>query len=233
MLSAALAAAGETDARALEWLHKAQEKAGGVAKLESLRGVTLKRHMHNAAAGMNAEQTVRYIVPAAMRQESALPFGAVTVYVDANGGWMQGPQGAMDLQGPQLEQAKGELFRLREALLLADRLEDREVRFVREAEDEGRQAAVLEVSAKEGGETAEVWIDKDSGDFYKLAYKGVVLAGTPPRVEERYSDFRQTDGLRLPHKASIYQNGVLATDVTTIETALDAELTADALATKP
>jgi hypothetical protein len=125
------------------------------------------------------------------------------------------------------------LFRLREALLLADRLDDRTVRFLREAEDEGRKAAVLQVEAKAGGESAEIWIDEDSRDFYKLVYQGVVLAGQPPRVEERYSDFRQAGGLRIPHKTSIHQNGALLTDVTTVETAVNSGLKKEELAARP
>jgi hypothetical protein len=232
LMSAVLATA-ETDARALEWLHKAQEKAGGVEKLEAVRDVKLVRHMRNAAAGMNAEQTLLYMPPGAMRQESALPFGVMTVYVDGAGGWMKGPQGLMNLPAPQLKQAKGELFRLREALLLADRLGDRAVRFLRAAEDEGRKAAVLQVEAKQGGESAEVWIDQDSGDFYKVAYLGVVLAGQPPRVEERYSDFRVVNGLRIPHKTAIYQNGALLTDVATVEAVVNSGLKKDDLAARP
>lgn len=232
LLCATLAGA-ETDERALEWLHKAQAQAGGAEKLQGVRDVMLKRHMRSIAAGMTAEQTVRYVVPAALRQESALPFGIVTVYVDAKGGWMKGPQGLMDLPAPQLRQARGELFRMREALLLADRLDDRAVRFLREAEDEGRQAVTLEVVAAEGEETAEMWIDKESGDFYKLAYRGVALAGEAPRVEERYSDFRQVDGVRIPHKATITQNGALLTDVTTIEAAVNTGAGLEQLAEKP
>ena len=64
---------------------------------------------------------------------------------------------------------------------------------------------MLEVAQAEGEETAEVWIDADSADFYKLVYQGVALAGTPPRVEERYSDFRVIDGVRIPHKTAIFQ----------------------------
>ena len=232
LLSAGLTAA-ETDERAREWLRKAQEQAGGVEKLEAVRDVSLKRHMRNSAAGMTAEQTLEYAVPGAMRQESALPFGVVTVFVNADGGWMSGPRGMTDLPGPQLRQAQGELFRLREALLLADRMEDREVRFVREAEDNGRKAAVREVAAKDGAETAEIWIDQDSADFYKLIYQGVALAGEPPRVEEIYSDFRDVEGVRIPHKTSISQNGTALTDITVVEATVNTGLTAENLAQTP
>ena len=232
LLCATLASA-ETDEKALEWLHKAQAQAGGAEKLAGVRDVLLKRHMRSIAAGMTAEQTVRYIVADALRQESALPFGLLTVFVDRKGGWMHGPQGLVDLPAPQLRQASGELFRLREGLLLADRLDDRGVRFLREAEDEGRKAAVLEVFSTDGEEKAEVWIDRESGDFYKLAYEGVALAGQPPRVEERYSDFRQVGGIRIPHKVAIHQNGPLLTDVTIVEAAVNTGADATQLAEKP
>lgn len=231
LLAAGIAAA-ETDEKALAWLHKAQERAGGAETLEAVRDILLERQLRSVAAGVTATQTVRYTPPTALRQESALPFGKLVVFVNADGGWMNGPQGLMDLPAPQLRQARGELFRLREALLLADRLGDREVRFLREAEEDGRQAVVLQIRAKQGDETAEIWIDKDSADFYKLAYQGIALAGKPPRVEERYSDFRQIQGIRIPHKTSIYQAGALATDVTIVEAALNTGATEQDLAAK-
>ena len=233
LLLAAATIAAETDERALEWLRKAQEQGGGVEALEAVQDVRIERQMRNRAVGMTATQVLHYIPGKALRQESALPFGQVIVFVNEDGGWMNGPQGQMDLPAPQHRQARGELFRLRETLLLADRLQDREVRFLREAEDDGRQAVVLEIAAKQGDETAEVWIDMDSADFYKLAYTGVALAGTPPRVEERYSDFRQVGDLRLPHRASIAQAGVVSTDVTIVEAAVNTGATAEELGTKP
>lgn len=233
MLLAAGWAAADTDERALEWLRKAQEQAGGVERLEAVQDVRLEREMRSIAAGMTAPQIVHYAPPGALRQESALPFGKMTIFVNAAGGWMNGPQGQLDMPPAQLKQARGELFRLREALLLANRLEDREVRFSREAADEGRTAAVLEIVAKDGGESAEVWIDRDSADLYKVAYQGVVLAGTPPRVEERYSDFRQVDGLRIPFKTTIFQNGTLLADASVVEAAVDTGATEQELAAKP
>jgi hypothetical protein len=232
LMSGALAA-GQSDERALEWLRKAQQRAGGAEMLESIHDVTLQRQMRGTAAGMDAQQTVRYIVADALRQESALPFGRMTVYVNAEGGWMDGPQGLMALPAPQLRQARGELFRGREALLLADRIEGRDVRFLREAEEDGRKAVVLEVAAADGGESAEVWIDEDSGEFYKLCYMGIALAGQPPRVEERYADFREVDGYRLPYKASISQGGALVTEMTTAEVAFNTGTTEEELAKKP
>ncbi|MCB9383777.1 MAG: hypothetical protein H6509_04115 [Bryobacterales bacterium] len=223
----------ETDPKALEWLYKAQEQAGGADAIAAIRDVRQKRQMRSLVAGVTAEQTLTYIVPKAFKQESALPFGKVIVFVDADGGWMNGPQGQLDLPPPQRKQADGELFRIREALLLADRLDDREVRFVREADDDGRPAVVLEVAAKQGGETAQVWIDKESGEFYKLAYAGIVLAGQPPLVEERFSDFRELDGVRLPYKTAIHQNGPLLTDVTVLELELNSGVTVEELARKP
>jgi hypothetical protein len=107
------------------------------------------------------------------------------------------------------------------------------VRFLREADDDGRQAAVLEVFSDESEEKAEIWIDRESGDFYKLVYEGVALAGQPPRVEERYSDFRQVDGIRIPHKVAIHQNGPLLTDVTILEAAVNTGADATQLAEKP
>ncbi len=232
VLAAGLASA-EPDEQALEWLRKAQQRAGGADVLAAVRDVRLERHMRNAAAGLTAEQTLVYVLPGALRQQSALPFGKVTVFVDAEGGWMHGPRGQAPLPPPQLRQVRGELFRLREALLLADRLDDREVRFVREADDGARQAAVLEVASKDGDERVEIWIDRETGELYKLVYAGVALAGTPPQVEERHRDFRVVEGVRIPHKITIRQGGAVVTDVAVVEVSVNSGVSEEELAAKP
>ena len=155
---------------------------------------------------MNAEQTVRVVLPDTMVQESQLPFGKLVAAVGAEGGWMRGPQGVMPMPPPQLAQAQGELFRLRESLLLSDRLPGRTVNFVEQAELDGTAAAVIEISA-DNGFSVRLWIDEQSGDLLKQRYQSSAITGAPSEVEQIFSDYRDVDGLRSPFKVTVLANG--------------------------
>jgi hypothetical protein len=127
------------------------------------------------------------------------------VYTDGKGGWLKAPQGQMPLPGPQLQQAKGEIFRLTETLLLSDRDPNRTVNFVKKDKVGDREAEVVEVSSKEGDQVS-VYIDAQSGRILKKRYQGTAMAGPAATVEEVYEDFRETGGLRAPFKTTVYQN---------------------------
>jgi predicted Zn-dependent peptidase len=186
-------------------LAKAQQAAGGADKLAAIKDIT-KSYSFKSKAGMNAEQTVRVVLPDTMVQESQLPFGKLVAAVGAEGGWMRGPQGMMPMPPPQLAQAQGELFRLRESLLLSDRLPGRTVNFVEQTELDGTAAAVIEISA-DNGFSVRLWIDEQSGDLLKQRYQSSAITGAPSEVEQIFSDYRDSDGLRSPFKVTVLANG--------------------------
>jgi predicted Zn-dependent peptidase len=188
-----------------EILAKAQQAAGGAGKLAAVKDIT-KSYTFKSKTGLNAEQTVRVVLPDTMVQESQLPFGKLVAAVSAEGGWMRGPQGMMPMPVPQLQQAQGELFRLRESLLLSDRAPGRTVNFVEQAEFNGKPASVIEISA-ENNPSVRLWIDDQSGEILKQSYQSSAITGAPSQVEQIFSDYREVDGLRAPFKVAVLANG--------------------------
>jgi zinc protease len=188
-----------------EILAKAQQAAGGADKLAAIKDIT-KSYTFKSKAGLNAEQTVRVVLPDTMVQESQLPFGKMVAAVGADGGWMRGPQGMMPMPPPQLAQAQGELFRLRESLLLSDRVPGRTVNFVEQADFNGSTAAVIEISG-DNSSSVRLWIDEQSGDILKQSYQSSAITGAPSEVEQVFSDYREVDGLRAPFKVTVLANG--------------------------
>ena len=74
------------DSRAVSILKHAQEAAGGVEALSAVRDQIISRGIHSVGGGMSGQQVVKIILPSALRQESALPFGMVTLsLVDGSG----------------------------------------------------------------------------------------------------------------------------------------------------
>ncbi|MBI1355850.1 MAG: hypothetical protein GC160_16035 [Acidobacteria bacterium] len=204
-----LLASAQTDERAAAWLAKAQAAAGGAERLAEIQDVELERRVSSAGIlqNLSGTQLVRYILPGTLRQQSQLDFGRLAVFLSGDKGWIDGPQGYMEMPPLQLRQAQGEVFRAREALLLSDRDESRTVRFLGETEQDGRAAGELEIASKSLNQSVRVWIDAESGDLFRIAYDGVVLQGQAPETVELFGDFRTLDGVRLPYRTSISQNG--------------------------
>ncbi len=188
-------------------LAKAQKAAGGADKLAALKDVTItaKSQLTGPMGSMSVDQKIRVVYPSTLRQENTLPFGKIEVYTDGKGGWLKAPQGQMPIPGPQLQQAQGEIFRLTETLLLSDRDPTRTVNFVKKERVGDREAEVIEIGSQEGGQVS-VYVDAQSGQVLKKRYQGMAMAGPASTVEEVYEDFRETGGLRVPFKTTVYQN---------------------------
>ena len=217
-----------TLAKGVKILLKAQEAAGGAEKLAAVKDLTRKGELVAMGGMMTAEQTTRIILPDVLRQEMQLPFGAMVIFAAGDSGWMKRPQGQAPLAGPPLKQAQEALFRARESLLLSDRDPERKVNFVESGEVDGKAAEVIEISARDGP-SVRLWVDAGSGDVLKLAYQGAAMTGAPAEVEEIFSDYREVDGIRVPFKTKILQNGKDFAELTLSEAAYNSGLEKEAL----
>jgi len=216
-------ASEETIARGKEVLQRAQEAAGGAEALAAVRDVTREAEMRGPMGAV--EQKTQVILPDILRQESQLPFGRIVVFVQGGEGWIQGPQGQRALPPAQLREARLQLLRVRERLLLSGRGPQRTVNFAGEGEAAGEPAEIVEVSGPEEF-SVKLWIGSESGDLLKTAYQGTAMTGAPAAIEEVYSDFREVEGVRTPFQATVYQNGEKFADVTVKRVAYNTGLTA-------
>jgi hypothetical protein len=200
------------DSRAVEVLQRAQQAAGGIESLSAVHDEIVTRRIRSVGGGISGQQTMKIILPNALRQESALPFGMVTLSLVDGHGQLRSPQGTITLGGPQLLQAQGELFRLRLRLLLADKYPSLTLTYLDAVDHDGRPADVLNVTDSESGQSVQMWIDHHSGEFFQSAYDSVALVGGQ-QLTEHYSDFRTVDGIQVPFAVGVYSNGVLLTDI--------------------
>ena len=161
---AAASIAWSADARALEVLSKAQQAAGGADKLAAIEDFIAERKIEAVGGGLSGRQVYKVVLPAAMRQESSLPFGTLVVSVVDGQGRMQSFQGVGPLPPAQLAQANDELFRLRESLLVADRDPDKTISFVAEEAVGDRAAQVIEVASAKTKRKVRLYIDAESGE---------------------------------------------------------------------
>jgi hypothetical protein len=211
-------------------LERAQKAIGGAERLAAVKDVVYAANsqLTGPMGNLAVKQTVKVILPGALREENELPFGKISVYTDGKTGWMQTPQGQAPIPGPQLQQARDELFRMNETLLLSDRDASRRVNFARKDKVGDRAADVIEIAG--GGTQVLVYIDAASGQMLKKEYLGQAMAGAPAKVEEFYDDFREVSGVRVPFKTIIHQNGNKFAETQITEFQYNTGLKADELA---
>jgi hypothetical protein len=178
--------------------------------------------MDPAAGGMKMKQQNRWVAPNTLRQEQELPIGKVIAYSDGKSGWLLVPQGLMPMPPPVLKQAQGEIFREWITLMLSDR-------------DASRTVAATDPNTVEistAGESVQVEFDPATGLPKRQMYKEGMGAQSAD-VKETYLDWRDVDGIKLPFKVQIEQNGKKAGEATVSEIKLNTGLSADELSKKP
>ena len=208
-----------SQARGRELLQRAQKAMGGADKLVAVKDSTQTAEIVMAGAGVKIKQHNRYLAPGSFRQDLDLPFGKVATYTDGKTGWMVTPQGSGPMNDSVLKQAQGEVFRNLVRLMAADRDPSNQVNAV--ADD------TVEVSSKDGA-SVRVQFDAISG----LPLREIYTEG-PVASEESFSDWRDADGLKVPFKIAIQQDGKKMADIAVLDYKFNTGVKVEELSQKP
>lgn len=209
-----------------ELLERAQQAVGGADKLAAVKDMleVAEFHIDPAAGGGNMERTDRWVAPSYFREDTKLPFGTIVVFTDGKSGWMAGPQGAGPIGPAQSKPARDKLLRLYFPMLLSDRLPDRTVNWTGDG--------TLEISEAEG-DIVRLFIDEKTGMPAKVAYTSPQMGGPGAAIEETFDSFEEVNGIKVPNRMTISQNGHKYADVTVRELKINAGLKPEDLNKKP
>ena len=84
-----------------------------------------------------------------------------------------------------------------------------------------------------GGQSVRVEFDEATGLPLRQIYQETGMGGAPSEVKETYSDWRDVNGVKLPFKVSIEQNGKNSGEAVVSEIKLNTGLSVDELSKKP
>jgi hypothetical protein len=226
-------AAGQQDtgsaseaSRGRDILRHAQEALGGAQKLASVRDFTqtIRVAMEALPGGVTVKQVNRYLAPAVYRQDEDMPFGKIISYTDGASGWRSTPRGSATMTPAVLKMSQDELFRSLFVLMAADRDPSVQVK--------ATAPRTVEI-AKEDGFSVRVEFDASTWLPLRKVYVAADPHGPPTEIEESYADWREVDGLKVPFKMTIRQNGKVLADETVEEFKFNVGLKADELSQKP
>ena len=217
-------AAGPPQPKGAQLLAKMAQVVGGDAKLAAVKDLTMKAELNldASAGGLKAQQTEFWVAPNHYREENVLPFGKVITYADGQNGWVSSPQGTQAIPDAERKQVSFEIFRMWFPLMASAADPNRKI------EDAGNGA--IRISDKNGNSVL-LTIDPASGLPLSENYSE---AGSPGEdVMETYSDWQETNGVKLPRKITITQNGKHFADVKVTSVAMNQGLTVEQLSKKP
>jgi zinc protease len=208
-------------AKGHELLERARQAMGGTEKLAAIKDRAQTSEV--TMQGIKIKGQSRFIAPAYIREEQEYPFGKVIAFTDGKSGWMQTPQGNMAMPAPLLKQAQGEIFRDLLHAILADRDPTIQVNAV--------SADTVEISSADG-HSVKLRFDSSTGlpasEFYHEAGPGGVA-----QMEDVFSDWRDTGGLKMPFKVATQQNGSAMRESVYTEFKFNTGLTVEDLSRKP
>jgi zinc protease len=205
-------------------LMAAQEAVGGAAKLAAVKDYVETAELDAVNPSIRVQQVLKWVGPSNWREENSYPGAKVALFTDGKTGWMAAGANSQVLGGPQAKQANGDLFRSYIGLLLSDRVEGRTVNAI--------DADAVEISDKNGN-VARLIFDPATHLPKTLSYDAVSVNGAPPVVQETYSDFRDVNGVKVPFKIAMTQNGQRYADVAVSEFKINTGLTAAELQKRP
>ena len=178
-------------------LARALGAMGGADKLTAIQDSSQLSHvvLHTPGGDLKIVQRSLFLAPSYIRQDQEMPDGRVIAFTDGTSGWQTTPEGVTPMPAEVLKQAQDELSRRLLHLVLA-----------------GRDASLVVEAAGNN----EVWIARPSGSSVRIGFDEAT--GLPAReyylppgesaeVVQRLSDWREVDGIKMPFRITILQDG--------------------------
>jgi predicted Zn-dependent peptidase len=227
------AAAGpEAGQKGLALMKALAEAAGGLPALAAVKDTTSRARITLSTPGgeMQGDAEVAVLYPDKVRVLFTLPAGEMVQVFDGSKGYLRmGPQPAMDLPAPMLDEMRRAVALHAGMGLVRDALEGRAT--VAALESKAVDGRTLErVSWTRDGLEVVLAIDPATHRIAVMTYRGMTPQG-PAESEVRLDDYKPAaGGLTIPMRVTTFQNGEKVAETTITDFQVNTGLAADAFA---
>jgi len=206
-----------------ELIALAVEGIGGAERLDALESYRTEldyRMQIPGGAGMQMRTTAIFVLPDRLRWEVNTPMGPMVQVVAPDAGFAVAPgQGVIPLPQSQREQLRATFRRIPMMLLRARDDQGFEAAAAGTGEVDG--ATVERVRVTVGDQVTTLGIDPETGRVSSLEYRGPNPMGVPGLHRTVFSDFREVDGLVVPHSTVSTFEGEPMAEGTTLSVTFD------------
>ena len=211
-------------AKAQEIVAMAIDAYGGLEKLQAVKNiVTEARASANTPMGPMEMGVKQYqVYPDKLRQDLKMPQGEMSVAFDGTSGFALTPMGPQPLPPEMTASMKDSIFREPIWLLASLAQDGSSIQYAGTEEVMGKPTAMVLVP-QPSGEILRVFISEETHYIVKMAFReteqGVVL-----NKETLLDDYRDVDGVKMPHHIQQNVDGELYTETRISSVTLNAEL---------
>jgi predicted Zn-dependent peptidase len=213
------AAGPEAAQKGMELMKAAADAIGGAAAIAAVKDSQSRGSVTINTPGGEMKGEVRALVvhPDKVRVVITLPVGEFVQAFDGSQAWMRmGPQPPMDLPAPMHDEMRRSVLLNGGIGVIREALEGRaQVAALEPREVDGRM--LHRVSWRKNGLEMVLGLDQETRRIVNVAYRGMTPQG-PAESELRVGDYKPAaGGLTLPMRATTYQNGQKAAEITYAE----------------
>ena len=217
-------ATGEDMAKAKEIVAAAVNAQGGLEKLKAVKNIVVEgRATANSPMGqMNLDVTGYQVYPDKVRHDIKMPQGEMSYAFDGTSGFALTPMGPQPLPPEMIASLKDGMLREPIWLLVHLTENDNLIQYAGTEEVMGKSAAIVLVP-QPSGEVLKVFISEETHYIVKMGFReteqGVVV-----NKETFLGDYRDVDGVKVPHHIQQNVEGELFTETRLSSVMLNAEL---------
>jgi len=220
------AATGETLAAGKTLLMAARKAMGG-DKLASVKSYSAKGNLSvkTPQGDMSLKTEMTRSLDGRSVQKMVTPMGEMTQGFDGKTVWAKTPAGVQEAPAAQAKAAKEEAFR--ETISLLQSADKYNAQSLGSVEIGGKKLDGILVKDAASGQEVKLYIDPAT-----KMIAAVRFSGGGGETEEVYSDYKDVQGVKIPSKVTVSQNGQKRAEVTLDEVTLNPAVT-DSMFAKP
>ncbi len=198
--------------KAEDILNRVMRAMGGEKAIEGIKNmvIDLEVTMKGPQGDMAMSITQYQIFPDKIRQEISSPYGRMVQIFDGEKGWMEGPQGVMDLPPQQVEQLKGQTSRDHLNLLKEWKEGKTDVEVLPSVDFQGKKAftLLLQFPSDSSGvvDSVKTYVDPSTYQIIGQSHSGESQMGQGEIIVS-FSDFKEVKGITFPLKGITTFNG--------------------------
>ncbi len=183
-------------------LERHVEALGGRSAIEGIRTIISTGEVEIISTGMKGTIRSTVLLPCLSRTEAELGLFTVTQGYDGDRLWMVGPNGMLQIKQDEDSQKNQVTTCLLENFGYVSLIEGSVLEYSGTAEVDSSECHVLNLTP-DGGYPCRLYIDSESYLIILMEIK--TMTGT---VEQRFHDYRDTDGIVLPYRTVTTQKTI-------------------------